>query len=498
MSRSRSASPNSVGWLLAALFAACAGDDAPVSTPSVDSGTEPTLTREQLMDPATCQSCHPRHYREWQSSMHAYAAEDPVFLAMNRRGQRETHGQLGEFCVRCHAPMALREGATHDGLNLESLPAPLRGVTCYFCHNVVDHGADAFNNPLSLADDTRMRAAISDPVPNGAHTSSYSHFQDRNRHESSVLCGSCHDVVTPAGVHLERTFREYEDSLFAQPGLGFDSCSGCHMPGRTGRAASGAGLPERQVHEHLWPGVDVALTEFPDSRAQRLAVACALASNVRIVSIATTGLGEVAIRIDSSAGHHQPSGSAHDRRMWLEVTAFAAEDQVLFQSGAIADGELEEKAPGAPGFDPSLALFRDWIYDAAGEPVPMFWEAAASSPFPTGYQALTLPVPLQLNMAHSLEARYRIPDLARVERLRVRLRMRAVGLDVLRDLVNSGDLDPDQIDAMPTFTLYGASSDWDPLDGTLTSLWPEGLKCPDSYRCLLDDEACPETANSDL
>ena len=78
----------------------------------------PSLTREQLMDPETCKGCHERHYREWAGSMHAYAADDPVFVAMNRRGQEETDGALGDFCVNCHAPLAVREGATRDGLTL--------------------------------------------------------------------------------------------------------------------------------------------------------------------------------------------------------------------------------------------------------------------------------------------------------------------------------------------------------------------------------------------
>ena len=52
--------------------------------------------------------------------MHAYAADDPVFLAMNRRGQREAG--IGDFCVQCPRPMAVRTGATTDGLNLDSLP----------------------------------------------------------------------------------------------------------------------------------------------------------------------------------------------------------------------------------------------------------------------------------------------------------------------------------------------------------------------------------------
>src|SRR5690348_14714558 len=80
---------------------------------------------EELQNPETCASCHPQHYREWASSMHAYAADDPLFLAMNRRGQREA--AIGPFCVNCHAPIAVRSGATTDGLNLEELPRRLKG-----------------------------------------------------------------------------------------------------------------------------------------------------------------------------------------------------------------------------------------------------------------------------------------------------------------------------------------------------------------------------------
>src|SRR3954452_13466818 len=76
------------------------------------------LSRDDLLEPTACQGCHQDHYDEWAGSMHAYAADDPVFIAMNQRGQRETNGSLGTFCVNCHAPMAVRLGATKDGLNL--------------------------------------------------------------------------------------------------------------------------------------------------------------------------------------------------------------------------------------------------------------------------------------------------------------------------------------------------------------------------------------------
>ena len=75
--------------------------------------------------------------------MHAYASDDPVFRAMNARGQRETDGGLGDFCVKCHAPMALNEKATTDGLNLDAVPQALHGVTCFYCHTVDLRGGGA-------------------------------------------------------------------------------------------------------------------------------------------------------------------------------------------------------------------------------------------------------------------------------------------------------------------------------------------------------------------
>src|SRR6202042_840323 len=112
--------------------------------------------RETLLDPTTCKQCHADDYADWSASMHAYASDDPVFRAMNARGQRETNGSLGKFCVNCHAPMAVHEGATTDGLNLDTVPTQLHGVTCFFCHTV-SAVQGTHNNPLVLANDVTMR-----------------------------------------------------------------------------------------------------------------------------------------------------------------------------------------------------------------------------------------------------------------------------------------------------------------------------------------------------
>ncbi|HWO09236.1 MAG TPA: multiheme c-type cytochrome, partial [Polyangiaceae bacterium] len=62
---------------VAAAVLACSDDGEPPPTT--------LLTREELMDPLACASCHEKHYQEWASSMHAYAADDPLFVAMNAR-----------------------------------------------------------------------------------------------------------------------------------------------------------------------------------------------------------------------------------------------------------------------------------------------------------------------------------------------------------------------------------------------------------------------------
>jgi hypothetical protein len=454
------------------------------------------LTLAQLKDPTQCKKCHTTHYREWASSMHAYAAKDPVFLAMNARGQRETKGELGTFCVKCHAPMAVLDGKTKDGLNLAELPAAYQGITCFFCHDADGVEGD-HNAMLHLAGDTTMRGGIQNPKQPGVHRAAFSPFFDGNRLESSAMCGGCHDIVTPApaSVHLERTFAEYKMSFFTQPN-GFDTCAGCHMRGTPGLAANDppSNVPSRTVHEHVWPGVDVPLTDNPDRDAMQLAVQdCELAQSISLFTVDATPFGQFTFTIETAAGHNEPSGASQDRRLWLEVTAYDADGKAFFHSGDIADGELEEKPDGDPKQDKNLWLFRDRIYDAQGAPVHMFWQAAPSTDHPNGYESDVLQVgKTAMAGSHSRTRVYQIlaPSAsgspALPARLTARLRMRPMGVDVLQDLVDSGDLDSAIISQMPTFTLQDAILEWKSSDlGKPVMANAAPIDC-DTYRCMLD------------
>ncbi|HKU37609.1 MAG TPA: DUF2330 domain-containing protein [Polyangiales bacterium] len=489
-------------WLILGVLAAasCSEESEPVHSGAAGGGaplSPEAMTREQLRDPETCKGCHPIHYKEWSSSMHAYAARDPVFLAMNKRGQRETGGELGDFCIKCHAPMAVVDKTTKDGLDLEHLPDLNRGVSCYFCHNVASIEGD-HNAKLKLANDSTLRGPIKDPVQPSAHRAEFSDIFDEPNPLSSAMCGSCHDIVLPSGVHLERTFEEYRNGLFSKTADGeppaFASCFGCHMPGREGYAADPSqGGQVRTVHEHLWPGIDVALIDHPNREAMRSAVEdCQLGGlSVSFFKLEVTPPNVFTFEFETNAGHNQPSGASQDRRMWLEFSAYDENGALIEEasSGRIEDGELEDKPSDHPDYDPNLLLFRDRIFDAQGKQVHMFWEAEPSKAYPEGYESRALPVAstTYIEGRHVVIKQYRAStkDGRLPARVTARLRIRPIGVDVLEDLVKSGDLDRAIAERMPTFT-FGAQIDWTPEDGMQKSVAAEVNKDCATYRCLLE------------
>jgi hypothetical protein len=410
------------------------------------------LSREELLDPTTCDKCHADHYRDWSGSMHAYAADDPVFLAMNVRGQRETQGALGSFCVNCHAPLAVREGKTTDGTNLATVDAKYKGVTCFFCHTV-DGVLGDHDDLLHLASDVVMRGPFADPVASSAHPSGYSALHDRNYLQSAQLCGSCHDVVNTSGVPIERTYDEWKHTVYSQS-PGGDTCGQCHMSqGATlVPVAEAPGAKARYYHAHGFPGVDVAVTPFGPSGAsdaQRQSVQALLDTTVQSSLCVGEGTAGVSVILDNvAAGHGWPSGAAQDRRAWVEVIAYSGQT-VVYQSGVVADG-----MPVTAISDADLWLLRDCMLDDQNTPVSMFWQARKpSESYQLPGQLTYDPTDARFYQTHIYQTFPRQTALtAAPDRVTMRVRLQAIGLDVIDDLKGTGDLSDLTIRAhIPTF-----------------------------------------------
>jgi hypothetical protein len=384
--------------------------------------------------------------------MHAYASDDPVFLAMNRRGQRETNGALGDFCVKCHAPQAVRDGLTTDGTNLAALPAAAKGVSCFFCHTT-ESVEGTHNNPLVLGKGDRLLGPIADPVGGAPHDSGYATLFDETRTESAYACGGCHDIVNGHGVELERTFEEWQGTLFSVAPHGL-TCAACHMAGSDGPAATGS-TKVRRLHDHGFPAVDVGLTPFPgaDRIAQTRNAQTALDATLQGTICLDELDRKIIVALDNvGAGHSWPSGAAQDRRAWVEVTATTG-DRVVYRSG-LAPGETTSSAA-----DPDLWVLRDCIFGTDGAEVQMFWDAAShvgnALPGPVSLDLKDPSTAVRTHVKRLYPGAAMLPELP--DRITLDVYLRTVDDEVLAGLVASGDLQAVDAAAVGTFHLGGGA-----------------------------------------
>lgn len=393
------------------------------------------LSPAELLDPEQCKSCHPQHHQEWSGSAHAYAAADPVFQAMQRRGLRETGGALGQQCLECHDPIAWAqrmnpgrfEGAAEGG-----------GVTCFVCHVMSGDlgGTGGDPNPMVLL------AGVLDPIETTAHASAYSALHDRFSKEPASVCDSCHRV----------TQAEWEASVYARPDPRARlTCGGCHMSGRPGLAADIEAAPLRRIHDHRFVGASVALMDWPEREAQAKAIQRELDTAVLAsLCVVPLGAGLIAqVTLDNvSMGHEWPTASSLSRRAWVELVAYEGEE-VVFETGRV----LEDQAVRGRRGDSYLWLFETRALDSGGEPTHFPWKAAS-------YERQLLPPavtndPEDPGFVHSVTEIFPAGD-----RVTLRVRLRPVDFDLIDELVASGDLSPEVRTRAVTWDLGGTTLEW--------------------------------------
>lgn len=350
--------------------------------------TQPLSLENDLAPVATC-SCHsfdnsPDRRDEpsyapgaWQGSLMANATRDPVFWAGVAIASQDDPEHT-ELCVRCHAPRATLEGRGEAIAPTELQPGDFNGVECDFCHRVVeDPMTPPGNAQYQLSDEAidgfvPKRGPFEYPGVQPPHETVWDPYLGSGR-----FCGTCHDVTTDKervdeqGVGMgmnfneQRTYSEWVNSAYSQPGPNLQTCQDCHMP----MVQDVAGCVDFDVAGELHP-TGVRRHEFAGANRQMIEILkgvvgdagtgeirdsafdFSLAATDRILAGAATvqisppdqvdaggeGLRDLTITVTNNAGHKLPSGYSEGRVMWLEVIASYG-DQDVFKSGEYINGE---------------------------------------------------------------------------------------------------------------------------------------------------------------
>jgi len=379
--------------LLVVVLHGCGGD----STEPPPLGPPFQLT--DFSSPESCQGCHPNHYAEWQASMHAYSFKDPLFFAGNFAELDRSGSNLGQFCISCHSPIGSLTGTTPSTkFDPQTMPAIVQhGISCDLCHLMSTPPTGTATEagvplPLSPGD------AKYGPLPTGDNGAGVHRSEQRSFFGLSTQCRSCHNLEV-RGIEMERTFDEWEDSIYASRGDGH--CQNCHMPVYSGQAAVG-GPPRAELHRHWFAGVDLAFTDFPDTAASRVRATELLqnAATLDVLAPLTAAPGDtfmVTVGVTNHAtGHALPSGTSFSRQMWIEITATAGAETV-YRSGQLDANQdlLDAHSEIAPNGDPDLFLFTSELQ--GGDDVSVFSATGIQehllAPFVREAKSYRVPVP---------------------------------------------------------------------------------------------------------
>ncbi len=95
-------------------------------------GEAPPLKAKSYAIPEVCGSCHDEIFNQWQGSMHNNAFIDEIYLKVYEIGSKETEGEIDEFCVACHSPIAFIAKEIPPFIGTEPSMITKKGIQCDF------------------------------------------------------------------------------------------------------------------------------------------------------------------------------------------------------------------------------------------------------------------------------------------------------------------------------------------------------------------------------
>lgn len=365
------------------------------------SGTQMLDVGINVIQPsANCSLCHGdfdaenEPYATWRGSLMGLAGRDPLFFAQMTTANQDA-ANVGYFCMRCHVPLSFVTGHAADPSGAALDESDLEGVSCHFCHAMVDPiykpGVSPAVDETILADMDEVPEHYGNSMfvldPEGTRRGPYSDpaaphtFLESPFHRSGELCGTCHDVGNvavsrqPDGAYrynalnqrtpdedphsqfpLERTYTEWKLSAFANGGVDMggrfggegvtvvETCQDCHMP-RTSAQGCFFGPTRPDLARHEFAGaaasvLDLIAELYPESgivdpNAIQAGKERAISMLERAASLELAqSCGSLRARVINETGHKLPTGHIEGRRVWVSVRVYGPGDVLLREYGA--------------------------------------------------------------------------------------------------------------------------------------------------------------------
>ena len=353
---------------------------------------------EQIAKSQQCGSCHTDIYEQWLSSTHRQAASDPAYVKNINLLEKNRGITATRYCEGCHAPVALltgelTPGGKHGGI--PDTPAHVEGVGCMGCHGISDvvhlNGTASYvfdpkefylfeNSTHPVAQRIRNFLIRLNPDPHKA-------AMGPELMQSPTLCASCHEQFMDKSmnnwgwVKMQSEYHHWLESPFSgQQDQNFQNesaltCQHCHFPLVAGNdpSADENGL----IHSHRSLGANTVLPLLNGDKEQLDATIAFLQSARVLVDIEEPKrsdtlqshqfvnqelrpqqqdntpfffyLGEEAtLRVvvtNRMVGHNFPAGTTDINQAWLHFTVTDADNQTVYESGALNDAlELDKTA----------------------------------------------------------------------------------------------------------------------------------------------------------
>ncbi|MBN2104879.1 hypothetical protein JW835_12635 [bacterium] len=359
--------------------------------------------------PDKCDNCHGGYDLSvepsfnWRGGMMSQAARDPFYYACMAIANQDAP-ESGDLCIRCHSPRGWLDGRSTptDGSALTS--GDREGVHCGFCHKMVMtsplgenpfpedsvYTADTYSEDQAyLADLSHIPGTTANGMfinsDEGAKRGPFVDAVARHQmyysplHQTSDLCGTCHDVSNPVYERtvlntyvpndfdsmasnfdpytmfpVERTYSEWLKSAYNSPEGVYapqfggnkayvSTCQDCHLRDVTGAGANKKDVPIRndlplhdmtggntfiaKLIDQLYPGEsDTAALNQGIGRARSMLELAAF------MEVNMDGK-VVTVKVTNQTGHKLPSGYPEGRRIWIHLTALN-NSGVFYESGA--------------------------------------------------------------------------------------------------------------------------------------------------------------------